>query len=468
VIAFPKDFVWGAATSSYQIEGAAWEDGRGECIWDRFARTPGKVLDGLNGDVACDHYHRYRDDVALMKELGLQAYRFSIAWPRIFPTGSEAAPVEAGLDFYERLTDTLLEAGITPWVTLYHWDLPQALEDAGGWPNRRTVDAFVRLTDVVSRRLGDRVTHWITHNEPWCAARLGYETGIHAPGRTHVPDALAAAHHILLSHGRAVPVIRANSPGAQVGITLNLVPSEPASPSEADRKANQRFDAWFNRWFMDPLLGKGYPEDLLEEYVRDGHVSGMEPDFVQAGDYAAMAVECDFLGINYYSRGVLRAEIPEDENEPRTIPEATDEQKTDIGWEVYPDGLYQLLMRLKDDFGGLPIYITENGAAYHTGPSDDGVVRDRGRLAYLDGHLRACRRALDDGAPLAGYFAWSLMDNFEWQEGYTQRFGLVWIDYETQERVPKESARWYAEVIARNGLEDEPAGETTADEQRQG
>ena len=453
MITFPEGFVWGAATSSYQIEGAAWEDGRGECIWDRFARTPGKVKDGLNGDVACDHYHRYRDDVALMKELGLQAYRFSIAWPRIFPTGRDAQPLEAGLGFYDRLTDALLEAGITPWVTLYHWDLPQALEDRGGWVNREVVDDFVRFADVVSRRLGDRVGHWITHNEPWCAARLGYETGIHAPGRTSVPDALAAAHHILLSHGRAVPVIRANSPGAQVGITLNLVPSVPASPSEADRKADQRFDAWFNRWFMDPLRGEGYPDDLLEEYVRDGHVSGSTPDFVQPGDFDEISVVCDFLGINYYSRGVIRAEIPEEDNAPRVIPEASPESKTDIGWEVYPQGLYDLLIRLRDDFGGLPIHITENGAAYHTGPVD-GVVRDDKRLAYLDGHLRACHRAIEDGVPLAGYFAWSLMDNFEWQEGYTQRFGIVWVDYETQERTPKDSARWYAEVIARNGLEE--------------
>ncbi|MCO4769913.1 MAG: beta-glucosidase [Deltaproteobacteria bacterium] len=454
MIEFPKEFVWGAATSSYQIEGAAWEDGRGECIWDRFARTPGKVLDGLNGDVACDHYHRWPQDVALMKELGLQAYRFSIAWPRIFPTGSESKPLEAGLAFYDRLTDGLLEAGITPWVTLYHWDLPQGLEDAGGWPNRDTVDAFLRLTEVVSKRLGDRVKHWITHNEPWCAGRLGYETGLHAPGRTSVPDALAACHHLLLSHGQAVPIIRANSPGAEVGITLNLVPAVPASPSEVDRKAHQRFDAWFNRWFMDPLVGKGYPADLLEEYVRDGHVSGMEPDFVKDGDYAAMAVECDFLGINYYSRGIIRAEVPEEENAPRTVPEPPDDVKTDIGWEVYPDGLYDLLVRLRDDFDGLPIYITENGAAYHTAPSDDGVVHDGKRLAYLDSHLRACHRAMADGAPLAGYFAWSLMDNFEWQEGYTQRFGMVWIDYETQERLPKDSARWYSKVIARNGVED--------------
>jgi len=449
---FPKGFVWGAATSSYQIEGAAWEDGRGECIWDRFARTPGKVLDGLNGDVACDHYHRWPEDIALMKDLGLEAYRFSIAWPRIFPTGLEQEPLSAGLSFYERLTDGLLEAGITPWVTLYHWDLPQPLEDAGGWPNRQTAEAFVRLAEVVSRTLGDRVKHWITHNEPWCAARLGYETGLHAPGRTDVADSIAAAHHIMLSHGLAVPVIRSNSKDAQVGITLNLVPSEPASASEADRAAHQRFDGWFNRWFMDPLMDRGYPDDMLEEYVRDGHLPSKAPALFADGDFEAMAAPIDFLGINYYSRGLIRAEIPEEENEPRLIPEPAESSKTDIGWEVYPQGLYDLLVRLEKDFDGLPIYITENGAAYHTAPSEDGVVHDTKRLAYLDGHLRACQRAIADGVPLKGYFAWSLMDNFEWQEGYTQRFGMVWVDYETQQRLPKDSARWYSRVISDNAV----------------
>jgi beta-glucosidase len=448
---FPADFTWGAATSSFQIEGDA--QGRGQSIWDTFCRQPGKVLGRDTGDVACEHVDRYLADVQLLKALEVRAYRFSVAWPRVLPFG-EGEPVEAGLDFYDRLVDALLEAGIDPWVTLYHWDLPQTLQDHGGWPARRTVDSFVRFTDIMSRRLGDRVTHWITHNEPWCVAILGYQTGLHAPGWKDPAAALAAAHHVMLSHGLAVPVIRANVPNAQVGITLNLVPAVPASPSEADRLATQRFDGHFNRWFLDPVYGRGYPEDQVAHYRNEGFLPAEgELPFVQPGDLEAMAVATDFLGINYYSRGIIRSDrIPEADNAARTIPVAAKENCTDIGWEVWPQGLHDLLLRLQRDYDA-PIYITENGAAYHTGPSADGAVHDAARQAYLAGHLDACWRAIEDGVDLRGYFVWSLMDNFEWQDGYSQRFGVVYVDFESQERIIKDSGHYYAKVVGRNALD---------------
>lgn len=448
---FPPDFVWGSATSSYQIEGAVDADGRGRCIWDTFAAVPGKVKDGLDGRMACDHWERWPEDVALMKELGLQAYRFSIAWPRLFPTGLEPRALRAGLDTYDALVDGLLEAGIAPWVTLYHWDLPQALEDLGGWPDRRLVDHFVRFAAAVAERLGDRVEHWITHNEPWCIAHLGYGSGEHAPGRTSIPDSLAAAHHVLLSHGRAVPVLRDILPDtAKVGITLNLVPDYPASPSEADAREARIFDGFFNRWYLDPIVGRGYPADMLVHYANEGHLPEGRPPWLHDGDLKEMAPPIDFLGINYYSRAINRG--PEEGNEPRVIAEPTDDIKTDIGWEVYPDGLYDLLTRLRRDYPGLPLAITENGAAYHTAPDEQGQVHDHRRVHYFREHLRACHRAIDAGVDLRAYFAWSLLDNFEWQEGYTQRFGITWVDYETQERIPKDSARWYARVIAGNAV----------------
>jgi beta-glucosidase len=447
---FPESFLWGAATSSFQIEGDP--GGRGQSIWDTFCRQPGKVLGGDTGDVACEHVARYRDDVQLLKELGVHAYRFSVAWPRVLPFG-DAEVNEAGLDFYDRLVDELLAQGIDPWVTLYHWDLPQALQDHGGWPARRTVDAFVHFADVVSRRLGDRVGNWITHNEPWCVSILGHQQGLHAPGWKDPAAALAAAHHVLLSHGRAVPVLRANVPGARVGLTVNLVPAVPASDSEADLLATRALDGHLNRWFLDPLAGRGYPADQIEQYRHQGFVPAEGPlPFVQEGDLETIGVETDFLGVNYYSRGIIRSDtIPEEANAPRTIPAPAKEDCTDIGWEVWPDGLYDLLLRLRDEYPQ-PIYITENGASYGTGPDDDGVVRDAGRQAYLAGHLQACWRALQEGVDLRGYFVWSLMDNFEWQEGYSQRFGVVWVDFETQQRILKESGHFYRRVVRQNGL----------------
>lgn len=441
---FPKNFVWGAATSSYQIEGAVHEGGRGPSIWDTFCATPGKVFQGHNGAVACDHYNRLEQDLDMMAELGLKAYRFSLAWPRILPTGLEKEPNAAGLDFYDRLVDGLLERGITPWATLYHWDLPQPLHDAGGWPWRGICEHFVRFADVSSRRLGDRVGHWITHNEPWVVSMLGYKTGEHAPGIQDMDQALAAAHHVLLSHGMAVPVIRANAPGAKVGITLNLCPSWPASNSAADQRAAREFDGHFNRWFLDPCYGRGYPRDMEQHYLEQGHK--LPP--VQPGDVQIMGVKTDFLGINYYSRGIIRG--PEEGNLPQTVHSTGVE--TDMGWEVHAPSLERLLVRLAADYPVGELYITENGAAYPEEPGEDGKVHDARRQDYLQQHIAACENAIGRGAPLAGYFAWSLMDNFEWAFGYEKRFGLVHVDYETLERTPKESALWYRGVIERGGL----------------
>lgn len=444
-LSFPSNFLWGAATCAYQIEGAWDEDGRGESIWDRFSHTPGNIIDGSNGDIACDHYHRWPEDIALMKSLGLRAYRFSIAWPRILPDGRGRVN-QAGLDFYRRLVDGLLEAGITPFATLYHWDLPQALQDAGGWPARATAEAFVEYADVVSTALGDRVTNWITHNEPWCISFLSHMLGIHAPGLRDPYTALRAAHHVLLSHGWAVPVIRANSPGAEVGITLNLEWKDAASRSAADLDATRAADSLANRWFLDPLYGRQYPADGVADFA-DALPNGL--DFVEPGDMAAIAVPTDFLGLNYYTRAVNRAEV--DDNLPQVI--FPDRPRTDIGWEVYPEGFYKLLNRLHFDYSVPKLYVTENGASYNIGPDAGGRVPDAPRLDYLRRHMAAAHHAIANGVPLAGYFVWSLMDNFEWAEGYTQRFGIVWVDYNTQERLPKDSALWYRQVIADNGYE---------------
>ncbi|MBM7118088.1 GH1 family beta-glucosidase [Archangium primigenium] len=451
---FPKGFLWGTATSSYQIEGAAQEDGRGESIWDRFSKTPGKVEDGTNGDVACDHYHRYRDDVALMKRLGMQAYRFSVAWPRVLPTGRGRVN-PAGLDFYKRLVDALLEAGIEPFVTLYHWDLPQVLQDEGGWTQRSTAEAFTEYADVVARALGDRVKNWITHNEPWCTSLLSHEKGIHAPGLKDFRAALLASHHVLLSHGWAVPVIRAASPGAQVGITLNFSPAEAASPSAADYDAFRHYDGYFNRWFLDPLYGRHYPADMVADYVRAGHLppEGLAT-LVRPGDLEAIAAPCDFLGVNYYNRAVIRSDrVPESENLPRTVHLAPPSEWTEMGWEVHADSLRRILTRLHLVYAPARLYVTENGASFSVGPDAEGRVRDDRRLAYLREHFLAARKAMEAGAPLAGYFVWSFLDNFEWDRGYSQRFGIVWVDYKTQQRIPKDSALWYRDVIAANAVE---------------
>jgi len=440
-VSFPDEFLWGAETAAYQIEGAAFEDGRGVGIWDRFCDVEGKVRNGDDGAVACDFYHRYRDDIALMSELGIDAFRFSIAWPRVIPSG--VGPVNvAGLDFYDRLVDALLGSGITPFVTLYHWDLPQPLEDAGGWPARDTVAAFESFAEAVAGRLGDRVRHWITVNEPWVASWLGYGLGEHAPGRTSERDALAAAHHLMLAHGRAVGILRELAPAAEVGITLDLEYVEPVSGSDADREAATRFDGYRNRWFLDPVQLGAYPADMLAVY------SGVLPE-IRDGDLETISVPADFLGVNYYRRTRVAAAGAG----PSVIVAPSGLEHTDMGWEVYPAGLHALLRRVRDEYGPALIYVTENGASYTDVRRHDGSVRDPERIGYLERHVAAVGRAIGEGVPVQGYFVWSLLDNFEWAHGYSRRFGIVFVDYTTLERVPKSSFLWYRGLIddQRNG-----------------
>jgi beta-glucosidase len=432
---FPTDFVWGAATASYQIEGAVHEDGRGESVWDRFCATPGKVRGGDTGDVACDFYNRYRDDVRLMKELGLDVFRFSIAWPRVVPAGRGPAN-EKGLDFYDRIVDELLANGIEPFVTLFHWDTPQALEDLGGWRERATAEAFVDYAETVAGRLGDRVHHWITHNEPWVYSWVGNAWGVHAPGRTSEADAVAVAHHLLLSHGWAVEAIRRVSPDARIGITLNLAHVYPATDTPEDEAAAYRRDGEDNRWFLDPIFRGSYPADLLDR-------NELVAPHVRDGDLEAIAAPVDFLGINNYSRFIVAAGA----DGPQTVANP-DAQHTDMGWEVYPDGLHDVLVRVARDYEPAAMYITENGAAFPDVRVHDGAVHDVERTAYLDSYIAAVGRAIADGAPVKGYFVWSLLDNFEWGFGYSKRFGIVYVDFPTLERVPKDSFYWYRDFIA--------------------
>jgi len=447
---FPEGFLWGAATSAHQIEGAFREGGRGESIWDRYAKVAGNIADGSDASVACDHYHRWREDVALLRWLGVGAYRFSIAWPRVVPHGRGAVN-SAGLDFYDALIDALLEAEIRPCVTLYHWDLPMALQSSGGWAARETAEAFVEYADAVSARLGDRVSHWATHNEPSCIATLGHENGEHAPGHRAPAEALRVAHHLLLSHGWAVEALRRNSPRAEVGIVLNLTPAWPASPNAADRDAARWFDGVFNRWYLDPLFRGQYPADAVSDRARQGHLEGPGLPFVRAGDLDVISTPVDFLGVNYYSRVVMKSGA---NGQPESVAMAPKEQLTDMGWEVFPQGLFDLLVRLEREYRPRKIYITENGAAYTDTVDATGRVADARRVEYMRDHLVAAHRALAAGVPLHGYFAWSLLDNFEWAHGYTKRFGLFGVDYTTQARIPKSSAFWYRAVVAANAVDE--------------
>jgi beta-glucosidase len=443
---FPRDFVWGAATASYQIEGAANEDGRGESVWDRFCATPGKVRNGDTGAVACDFYHRYRDDIGLMRELGLDAFRFSIAWPRVLPEGRGRVNGK-GLDFYDRLVDELLGNGITPFVTLFHWDTPQALEDAGGWPSRDIVDAFCDYVEVVVERLGDRVVHWITHNEPWVVAWVGHGWGHHAPGRTSDADALATAHHLLLAHGRSVEIVRRFSPRAQVGLTLNLDHVYPASDDSSDVAAAAWVDGFHNRWFLDPIFRGAYPADMLEAWA------GNLPE-IRDGDLETIAAPIDFLGVNNYTSPLVAA----DSNGGRSqVVRRPNVDRTDMGWEVVPEGLHDLLCRLTHDYDPPAIYVTENGAAFPDVRGHDGRIGDPERRAYLESYINAAGRAIGEGVPLRGYFTWSLLDNFEWAWGYWKRFGLVYVDYATLERIPKGSFYWYRDFIAAQRSAEEEA-----------
>jgi beta-glucosidase len=441
---FPAEFVWGAATASYQIEGAANEDGRGESIWDRFSATPGKVRTGDTGLVACDFYHRYREDIALMRELGLDAFRFSIAWPRIIPEGRGRVN-PPGLDFYDRLVDELLANDIEPFATLYHWDLPQALEDRGGWASRETVDAFGEYAQVVAERLGDRVSRWITHNEPQVSSWAGYGSGSHAPGRHSKSDATAAAHHLLLSHGRAVEIIRAAASKAAVGITLNLYSVQADGDDESAVEVARRIDGGDNRWFLDPIFRGEYPADVLE-------LLGDAAPPVEEGDLAAISTPLDFLGVNNYSRLVIGGGGKPLRNSNAVY--------TDMDWEVYPEGLYEVLVRLRDEYSVPTIYVTENGAAFGDIRGHDGEVLDPERQDYLDGYIRAVGRAVQAGVPVSGYFVWSFLDNFEWAHGYSKRFGIVYVDYPTLERVPKGSFHWYGDLIRQHRAAASPAAQT--------
>jgi beta-glucosidase len=452
--ALPRDFVFGAATAAFQIEGANHTDGRTDSIWDVFCRVPGAVINGDDGSVACDHYHRYPQDVALMKELGLDAYRFSVSWPRVRPRHGAVNP--AGIAFYDSLVDELLGAGLDPWLTLYHWDLPQELEDAGGWANRDTAYRFAEYAMSVHEALGDRVTRWTTLNEPWCAAFLGYAAGAHAPGRQEPAAAIAAAHHLMLGHGLAVEALRAADPALSLGITLNLTVVDPVRPEDQD--AARLVDGQSNRIFLDPILRGSYPEDVLADLAEVWPVG-----LVHDGDLATIAAPIDFLGVNYYHgeavstlpaapREAMEAPTERPTTSPLVAGEAVyfhprDLPRTAMDWEVQPEGLTRLLARLHEEYR-IPLYVTENGAAYNDEVADDGAVHDADRVAYLEAHLAAVGDAIAAGVDVRGYFYWSLLDNFEWAWGYAKRFGIVRVDYETLERTPKDSALRYARVIA--------------------
>jgi len=406
--------------------------------------VPGRIRDGSRPDPACDHYRRWREDLELLRWLGVNAYRFSTAWTRILPAGRGPAN-PAGLDHYSRLVDALLGAGIEPFLTLNHWDLPQALQEAGGWPDRETAFAFADYAEQVARRLGDRVRFWVTHNEPWCVATLGYEEGVHAPGGCSPADGLRAAHHLLLAHGLATERIRATAPGAKVGIVLNLSPGFPASDSPADRDAARQFDGLFNRWYLDPLFRGRYPADAIADRVRRGHLPAGELPFLAAGDLERISAPLDYLGVNYYGRTILSAGP---DGQPRAVPAPPPAELTEMGWEIYPEGLLPTLRRLAREYAAPPLYITENGAAFADPPAVGGRIADPRRVSYLQEHLLAAQHAIAAGLPLAGYFVWTLLDNFEWNQGYTKRFGLFAVGTAGEERTPKDSAFWYRDTIA--------------------
>jgi beta-glucosidase len=467
-ISFPDGFVWGSATAAYQIEGAVTVDGRGPSIWDTFSHWPGRVIDGTNGDVTCDHYHRWPDDVATMAAIGLASYRFSIAWPRIVPTGKGEVN-QRGLDFYRRLTDALLENGITPCATLYHWDLPQGLQDLGGWTNRETAYRFAEYAQVVATALGDRIPTFTTLNEPWCAAFLGYASGVHAPGIQDNAAALAAAHHLNLAHGLGTAALRAELPAsAQVSLTLNLSVVRAASDDPADVAAAQHVDGLANRLFADPVLHGRYPGDLMDDLRQMTDWS-----FVQDGDEAAINAGIDLLGINYYSPTLVAAASPalaaEADgrwvNDPMSTTGPSPYPGTDrafslpqpgpytaMNWRIEPASLTELLVRVHTDYPGVPLMITENGAAFDDFVDPDGRVRDSDRIGYLRGHIVAVHAAIEQGVDVRAYYVWTLLDNFEWAWGLSKRFGLVHVDFATGQRRLKDSARWYRDVIAQNGL----------------
>jgi beta-glucosidase len=454
---FPDDFLWGTATASYQIEGAAQLDGRGVSIWDTFSKTPGKVVGSDNGDVACDHYHRYPEDIELMKDLGVKAYRFSIAWPRLFPNG-DSVREERGFNFYNNLIDSLIEAGIEPMVTLYHWDLPQQLEDEGGWANRATAESFADYALACAEEFGDRVSNWITLNEPWCVAWLGYSIGVHAPGKKDHALAIAASHHTALAHSLATRAIKSIRPAAQVGLTVNMTNHNLENPENSELVTlNALLDSNINRWWIEAMLYGKYPANILEYYGQ------ALTDVLLPGDQELLKSKPDYLGINYYSDSFLRNPRPEDlvDNGPGIFPfpQKGDNSPpahlagslTAMGWVVTPEGLGNLVARVHRDYPEIPyLMITENGSSYEDVVDSDGNINDVERTSYLVRHLRSLQKAIAAGVPVKGYFAWSLLDNFEWAEGYAKRFGLVRVDYQTLVRTPKLSAKKYKQIVATN------------------
>lgn len=439
---FPEDFVWGVATSAFQIEGASLQDGKGPSIWDSFCRQPGVIADNSNGDTACEHYARWATDLDMIARLGVDAYRFSIAWPRVRPTGDGAWNTK-GLDFYERLVDGLLDRGIKPYLTLNHWDLPDALQANGGWANRDTVHRFVEYAEGIHARMGDRLASIATHNEPWVMAVLGHETGVFAPGIKSRAVAAQVSHHLLLSHGMAVQALRAQGSQASLGIVLNLSPMHPATTAETDQAQARLEDGRLLRWYMDPLFKASYPQDVLDHL-------GADAPKMEADDLQNIAVPIDFLGVNYYSRSVVSAD-------KSWKTESSGLEITDMGWEVYPEGLTELLVRMHRDYAVPPLYVTENGGAFKDA-LEGGRVHDHGRTSYIQRHIAAVAEAMRQGVRMQGYMVWSLMDNFEWASGYEKRFGIVHVDYATQVRTLKDSARWYRDFLCQTDSAPATAG----------
>jgi len=452
---FPDGFLWGASTSAYQVEGAVDVDGRAESIWDRFCRVPGAVDNGDTGDVACDHYRRWESDLDLLPAMNLNAYRFSLAWPRLFPQGwgpARGGTVNrAGFDHYDRLIDGLLARDVTPMVTLYHWDLPVVLQDVGGWRSRDVADAFAEYADACFAAYGDRVKHWVTINEPWIVGVLGQLLGIHAPGEKDLRGAVAAMHHLMLGHGRAVQALRARGDG-QAGVAFSLFPNYPASDDPADAQVAWGSDGYVNRWFLDPVLTGRYPADMRQRYEQA--IGGL--DMIHPGDEATIGAGSDFVGVNYYTHRLMRATPGRGEFGWEVAGNPPGTPTTDANWAIVPWALTDLLVRLHRDYGDVPLYITENGGVFADGPDADGVVRDDRRTRFLHDHLAAVHDAIGQGANVRGYLHWSLMDNFEWAMGYAPRFGLVHVDYATQRRTIKQSGHWYAEAAAANALPDLP------------
>ncbi|OES46639.1 GH1 family beta-glucosidase [Domibacillus iocasae] len=444
IIEFPKEMKWGAATAAYQIEGAALEDGRGLSIWDTFSKTPGNVLNGDNGDVACDSYHRYKEDVQIMKELGINVYRFSISWPRIFPAGTGEIN-QKGLQYYHNLVDELLENGIEPMCTLYHWDLPQALQDQGGWENRKTVDAFADYAEQIFKEFDGKIKKWITINEPWCVSFLSNFIGIHAPGFQNLKLATDISHHLLLAHGKAVARFRDLKVEGSIGYAPNTEWLEPFSSKQEDIDACNRGMGWFIEWFFDPVFKGQYPHFMLEVFDKHGAAPA-----IQAGDMEIISQKIDFVGINYYTGSVGRYKKDADLFDLEKVDIGY--EKTDFDWNIYPEGFYKVLLKIKDQYGDIPVYITENGACYND-EVENGRVKDQGRIDYLKQHLTSLKRAMDSGVQIKGYLAWSLLDNFEWAEGYHKRFGIVHVDFNTLKRTKKDSYYWYKQTV-KNGWFD--------------